>query len=187
MNWFRSFGKYTVILGILACAGQLITIGLSESAEATIEGQSTLGDLTDLVGGLGFEGFAEMDISQSTELANQGVSPGDIETAIITNFQLDVVSPENSDLSFISTLEVWIDATDLSPVLVASQSDFPEGDQTIYFELEDVNLAEYAVSDSMNITTEASGSVPSDNITIRATVDFDIGVTAQGACNALDQ
>jgi hypothetical protein len=187
MSWFRSIWQYAIILGILACAGQLITIGLSESAEATIEGQSTIGGLTDIVGGLGFEGFAEMDISQSTELANQGVSPGDIETAVITNFQLDVVSPEDSDLSFISSLEVWIDAPDLTPVLVASQSNFPEGDQTVYFELEDVNLAEYAVSDSMNITTEASGTVPSENITISATVDFDIGVTAQGACNALDQ
>ena len=55
------------------------------------------------------------------------------------------------------------------------------------FLLEDVDLADYVVSDSMSITTEASGSVPSETVTIKATADFEIGVTAQGACNAAKQ
>ena len=75
---------------------------------------------------------------------------------------------------------------DLEPVLVASQVDFPEGESVVDFDLEDVDLVDYVVSDSMSITTEATGSVPSDTVTIHDAA-FEIGVTAQGACNAISQ
>lgn len=177
----------TVFVCLIACQGKLATIELSESAEATIEGQSTLGGITDLVGALGFDGFTEMDISQSQALVNQGVQPGDIETAIVTSFTLSAIDPDGADMSFVSSLEIWVEAPDLDPVLVASQTDFPEGVSVIDFELEDVDLVDYVVSDSMNITTEATGSVPSDTVTIKADATFEIGVTAQGACNAISQ
>ena len=177
----------TALVCIIACQGQVATIELSESAEATIEGQSTLGGITDLVGTLGFDGFTEMDISQSQALVNQGVQPGDIETAIVTSFTLSAVDPDDADLSFISSLEIWVEAPDLEPVLVASQIEFPEGVSVVEFDLEDVDLVDYVVSDSMNITTEATGTVPSDTITIKADATFEIGVTAQGACNAISQ
>ena len=92
-SW-ASFSRYAVVL-MLSCDGQIATINLSESAEATIEGQTTLGGITDLVGSLGFSGFTEMDISQSSELTNQGVQPGDIETATVTRFTLSVVEPDD--------------------------------------------------------------------------------------------
>ena len=177
----------TLFVCLIACQGKLATIELSESAEATIEGQSTLGGITDLVGALGFDGFTEMDISQSQALVNQGVQPGDIETAIVTSFTLSAIDPDGADLSFISSLEIWVEAPDLDPVLVASQTDFPEGVSVIDFDLEDVDLVDYVVSDSMNITTEATGSVPADTVTIQADATFEIGVTAQGACNAISQ
>lgn len=182
-----TFWSRTAVVLLLACSGQIASINLSESAEATIEGQSTLGGITELVGGLGFSGFTEMDISQSSELKNQGVQQGDIETAMVTRFTLEVVDPSDADLSFISSLEIWVDAPDLDPVMVASQTDFPSGVASVDFVLEDVDLADYVVSDSMSIMTEASGSVPSDKVTIKATADFEIGVTAQGACNAAKQ
>ena len=47
----------TLFVCVIACQGQIASIELSESAEATIEGQSTLGGITDLVGTLGFEEF----------------------------------------------------------------------------------------------------------------------------------
>ena len=71
--------------------------------------------------------------------------------------------------------------------MVASQNDFPEGIAVVEFDLEDVELVDYVVSDSMNITTEATGTVPSDTVTIQADASFEIGVTAQGACNAISQ
>ena len=175
----------TLFFCLIACQGELVSIELAESAEATIEGQSTLGGLTELVGTLGFDGFAEMDISQSQDLVNQGVQPGDIETAIVTSFTLSAIDPDGADLSFISSLEIWVEAPDLDPVLVASQMDFPEGVSVIDFELEGIDLVDYVVSDSMSITTEATGTVPSDSVTIQADATFEIGITAQGACNAL--
>ena len=39
----------------------------------------------------------------------------------------------------------------------------------------------------MKITTDATGTVPEETITIQADASFAIGVTAQGACNAASQ
>ena len=186
LSSLHSLGRTMVVL-MVACQGQVATIELSESATATIEGQSTLGGITDLVGSLGFDGFTEMDISQSQELVNQGVQPGDIETAVVTSFTLSAIDPDGADLSFISSLEIWVEAEGLDPVLVASQVDFPEGVSVVDFDLEEVDLVDYVVSDSMKITTEASGTVPSDTVTIEANATFEIGVTVQGACNAISQ
>ena len=52
-----------------------------------------------------------MDISQSQALVNQGVQPGDIETAVVTSFTLSVIDPDDdADLSFISSFEIWVEA-----------------------------------------------------------------------------
>ena len=106
---------------------------------------------------------------------------------VFASFSLSAVDPSDADLSFISSLEIWVEAPDLDRVLVASQVEFPEGVSVVEFELEDVNLVDYVVSDSMKITTDATGTVPAETVTIKADATFEIGVTAQGACNALSQ
>ena len=47
-----------------------------------------------------------------------------------------------------------------------------------------VDISEYVVQDSMNITTEVTGSLPSEDTSIEAHIALEIGVTSQGACNA---
>ena len=177
-----------ILCGFLACGeGKLATIEFSETAEATVPSAGTLGTITELVGNLGFSGFTDMNISESEELANQGVAPGDINEAFITNFSLEALSPEGSDLSFLDSLEIWVEAEGLEPVLVASQDEFPEGVGKVDFIVEDVDITEYVVSEAMTITTEASGSLPSEETQLEAEIGFSVGITAQGACNAMSQ
>ena len=65
-----------VLCGFLACGdGKLATIEFSETAEADIPSGGLFSNVTEFFQSVGFANFAEMDISQSEELVNQGVAP----------------------------------------------------------------------------------------------------------------
>lgn len=176
----------TIFFGlILSCNdGTLFHIELEEQSTTDVSGTGLLGEATELVGSLGFSGFTQMNLVQSEELQNQGVEPGDIETTYIVSLNLNVLSPEGGDLSFLEEMNIYISAPGLDEVLVASLDDFPVGASRVDFEIEDVNLVDYVVSEELSITTDVVGTAPQDDTTVEANILLDIGVTAQGACNA---
>ena len=174
-----------LMLGVGCDNGALFTIDVSESATAEIPGSGPLGDVTNLVGDLGFGGFAEMNIVESEELANQGISPGDIEEASLSAFSLTVEAPTDGDLSFIESMDVFVESPDLPKELVASQTAFDANSVT--FDLVALDLTSYIVSESLTITTDVSGTPPEEDTTIRADIVLTVGVTAQGAKNAASQ
>ena len=170
---------------ILGCGDKgLFQIEIEESSEAVVEGTGLLGTAVELVGGLGFEGFTQMNIVNAQELQNQGVSPGDIVAAEIVELKLTVLNPADGDLSFLDSMEILVSSPDLDTVLVASQDTFQAGEQTVYFELEGINLVDYVVSESLTIETDVIGTAPENDTTIEASFVLDVGVTAQGACRA---
>ena len=60
----------------------------------------------------------------------------------------------------------------------------PRPDEPLDFELDDVDLTPYVVSESMTLTTEVSGTRPDADHTVVARFALDVAVTTQGACNA---
>ena len=172
------------IIAFLGCGeDQLFSITIEEQAQTTIQGNS-LGNITDLIDTLGFDGFSDMNVSESEELQNQGVSAGDISSTKLQKFELTVLQPSNGDLSFLSEVAVYVETADLEPLRIAYSNSFPEGQSTVIFELDDVDLTDYIVQESMNITTDVTGSPPSEDTSIEASIALEVGVTSQGACNA---
>ncbi len=177
---------FPLLLVCNACGdSSLFTIEVAESSTVEIEGTGPLGGVTELVGNLGFDGFTEMNIVESEELANQGVSPGDIEEAQIVHFSLTVEAPEDGDLSFIESMDIFVESEGLPTELVAAQTDFAAS--MVEFNLVGVDLTEYIISESVTITTDVSGTLPADDTTVRADITLSVGVTAQGAKNAASQ
>ena len=180
----RRIIEFALITFFLGCGeNELFSITIEENAQATIPG-SSLGDLTDIIESLGFDGFSNMDISESEELQNQGVSAGDISSTNLEKFELAVLSPTDGDLSFLSEITVYVETAELEPLRIAYSNSFPEGQSTVVFEVDEVDISEYVVQDSMSITTEVTGSPPSEDTSIEAHIALKIGVTSQGACNA---
>jgi hypothetical protein len=86
-------------------------------------------------------------------------------------------------MSWLDSMELYVEAPGVERALIASADDFPEGVASVSFDLYDVDLTPYAVSEAMTLATEVSGRRPDDDTTIRADVVLDVGVTGQGACN----
>lgn len=163
--------------GLTGC-GKLFSITIEESSTTVIASGGLLSELT---GQLGFDDFLAMDITDNQELANQGVEPGDIQDVEVTLIELTATDPAGADLSFIESIDVYVTSPDLPEVLIATQDAFPDGQASVALELERVDLTDYAVAESMTITTDASGTMPEDDTTVRADIEMRVGVTGRGA------
>ena len=174
-----------MIFFFLACnsISNLLTIEIEESSQVLVE-QGTV--LEDLLGDLGFSDFVSMDITESQELANQGVEPGDIERVNLTVLELEVIDPEGADLSFFQAMSFYAEAPDVDSVQIASAPGFPEGDSLVSFDLEDVDLTPYVVSESMTLSTEVTARRPDVDTLIEARFVVEVEATLQGAKNQLD-
>ena len=128
-----------------------------------------------------------MNITDDQELANQGVEPGDIESVTLVEFSLEALDPSDADLEFLEELELHVEAEGLDRVRVAFQDSFPAGQAKVDFVLDEVDLAPYAVSESMTLTTDVTGRRPEDDTTVRAFVLFEVVGTVQGARSQLEQ
>lgn len=163
----------------IACSAKVYTLDVSDSAEVVVE-QGTI--LEDLLGDMGFEEFVSMDITASEELRNQGVAPGDIRDVFLVSFSLSAVSPSGADLSFMERMDIYVEAPGLSRALVASADAFPEGQARVDFEMQNLDLTPYAVSQSMTFSTDVTAHRPDADTTVRADFAVEVGFTGQGAC-----
>ena len=176
------WGAGALALVVLGCGGKLFTIDVSEQATTVIPGATLL---ETLAGDLGFGSFVSMNISESEELANQGVAPGDIRESYLVEFTLEATDPPGADLSWIDAMDLYVTAPDLPEVRIASLDDFPEGVSTVSFDLDDVDLTDWIVSESMTLTTDVTGRRPPEETTVTAGFVLEVGVTQQGLCNNL--
>lgn len=171
-----------VMLGLwTACGdGSLVHIDIDGSDKVTVQGGNVL---EDLVGDLGFDSFTNINLVDSQKLKNQGVEPGDISTARLVSFELELLEPEDGDLSFIDSFEIWVESPGLEPVLIAEAQEFPDGETYVSFDVMDVDLVDYVVSESMTFSTDISANSPREDSVVQASYVIDVGVTLQGAKN----
>lgn len=173
-------GLFAGLVAATSCDGTLAHIDVETGASAVVPGASIL---EQLAGDMGFGDFVSMDLAAEDELANQGVGPGDIKDVRLIEFTLTVTDPQGGDMSWLESLELYVEAPGVERALIASADDFPEGVASVSFDLYDVDLTPYAVSEAMTLATEVSGRRPDEDTTIQADVVLDVGVTGQGACN----
>ena len=166
----------------LACKGAVFSIDLDGESVADIPSGTIV---EQLIGDLGFGEFSNMDITSDQELANQGVEAGDIDGVYLDRLQLDLVSPEGADFSFIDDIDFYVEGPDLPRMLVAESRPIEAGDRRVEFDIVSVDLTEYAISKSMTLSTEVSGRRPSSTTRVRASYVLDVGVTRQGCGKAV--
>ncbi len=165
----------------LACRSRALThIDIGDSDTVTVEAGTIV---EELLGDLGFEAFTQMNIVAAEELQNQGVEPGDISSVQLVSFELEVTAPDSGDLSFFESFSVWVEAPGLEPVLIADTEDFSEGSRVVSFDVYDVDLTDYVVSESMTLSTDIVAGRPAEETVVKATYLLDVGVTLQGVKN----
>jgi hypothetical protein len=179
--WSRGLSALTGLVMLTACGATLLTIEIARETTTVVEAGTLI---ESLVGDVGLSEFIAMDFTSAQEMVNQGVEPGDIGEVRLTLFQIEVTDPSDGDLSFIQTLDLFVEAPDLPRVRIAWQDDFPEGVMVVGFNFEDVDLTEYVVSEALTLTTDFNGTRPGEDHDLTVRFALDVAVTFQGAWNA---
>jgi hypothetical protein len=165
-------------LPIAITCGGLDNFLIEEQSRAVIQSGSLL---EQFAGAAGFGEFATVDITQNQSLQNQGVERHQIDSVKILSLTMTIVDPQGEDFTFLDSIEFFVEADGLPKVSIATGGPFPSGASTVELTIPDQDLADYAASESMNITTEARGRRPDQDTTIDANLMLDVDVNVEGA------
>ena len=111
---------------------------------------------------------------------NQGVSKNQIDR-LHHQADLEILSPrDGDDFTFLESLTFKIRGEGLETLDIARGGNFEPGLTKIGLDIVGVDIAPYVVLDSMDITTEVNGRRPSNDLTVRATIDLDVDINVEG-------
>ncbi|MRI01861.1 hypothetical protein GH721_15065 [Kriegella sp. EG-1] len=74
-----------------------------------------------------------------------------IESIKLTKLQLNITSPEDTDFSFLESIEVYINADGLDEILIANKEEVSETVSILDLDVTDVELKEYIKKDSYSL------------------------------------
>ena len=160
---------------LLGCG--LLSFSVEADATTTVPGAGPLGSL---LGVLDLGGLDDFDVQVEQTMQDQGVSDGDLRSVVLTTLNLS----SSSDLSFITSMEVYVSADGLDDVLVASVDAIPSGTIRVDLATTGADLTDAVVAGGMAFRVDASGDAPADDTDLDVHVVVDVQATAQGVCSA---
>ena len=161
-----------------ACAAALVLSGCNPtiSFDSTVKGTSQIpgSGLGSLSGPLTLTGLNNINLSQQGNFTNNNTDKDHIDHVHVKSMTLVVTAPTPGDLSFLTKLAFTISADGLPTVEIAHQEVFPKGQSTVTMTLDGAELAPYAKAASFSIGATGTGTAPSQNTTIEATMTLTI-------------
>lgn len=139
------------LLGLaLAACGGLDQVDVPLSYEVTLP--------SGLTGVQGLPATSGGEVAQT--IANQGVKPGDVDSARLTALTLTHRSPQcegfaGCDLSFVTAVEVRVSAPG-QPDVVVGRTGPPGAVRRVELDREDVELAPYVSASEMTVTVQVT-------------------------------
>ncbi|WP_394839881.1 hypothetical protein LVJ94_23620 [Pendulispora rubella] len=162
---------------IIACVG-LATCSNLDNIDVDAEGQGTIPAATPLeklLSNFDLGGFNNIDFSQSFK--NQGASKDDVDSVRVKSFELSIPAPPGQTFDFLQSVAFYAEASGHPRVRIAHLDTVPKGASSLQVSVDPgVELKPYVVAPQMSITTQASGSRPDQETTVKADVRLDVDI-----------
>ena len=163
---------FALVLLFSACQGKLATIVVSDEIPLQIP---------PFIPELHPGDIGALDVK--VEFENPGLQEGDIADARLRELALVITDPERGDLTWIKSLEIYIETEEEAPVLIASRYSFAPGSSVAVLDLEDVDLAPYIVGETIRIVPDITAVSPGYSLDIDVLFTIGVGITSQGCSN----
>jgi hypothetical protein len=160
----------------LAAASPFLLAGCHPSFPVTVTGQTTVNASPIPVSliPLDFAGFGGIDLSQTQEFKNQGITKNEVQSVKLTGVKLTIASPSGANFDFLTSLSFDVSAQGEPQKEVASLASVPRSATELDLTVANVELVPYVTAPSMSVTSNAQGELPPQNTTINATMVFDV-------------
>lgn len=124
-----------------------------------------------------------LDIGGGDELRDEGIDPGDVDSARLRSVSLAVTRGASLE-RWLDAVAIYVEADGLPRVRVASRSglrSLPEGTTRIELDIEPgVDLKPYLTASSAPLTVEASGNLPPVETVVEITATLRVDVDVSG-------
>jgi len=119
-------------------------------------------------------------------LEEEGVSKEDINSVQLTQFELNALTPEDADLSFIESVSVYcVEPESENWTLLAAQDTFPEQTPAVEFTLEDVDLSSAFLDGALSLAVDVAGALPEEDIEVEAALTLTVDVRLRSVIDQL--
>lgn len=141
-------------------AEELTQFDIEYTSEVTIPSTSGIN--------LPFDVFTpDMETNSESKFAVNDTRKDKVEVITLTELQLVLKTPSNSDFGFLKSIEVYIDADGLTERRIAFDTDIPASiGKILNLEVTDDNLREYIIEDefSLRVKTVTDEAITQDHI-----------------------
>jgi hypothetical protein len=165
---------FVVVAAGAGCGPPVITFDVPVSGETTVDSGGLIGEL---LGGLGFDDFAALDLEGTQEFKNEDVRKEQVTSAFVTSLNLSIQEPQGANFDWLNAIAFSASADDVDTEEVAS-ADIPDGKSAVACEVAGVDVGPYIRADSFSITTEVEAVHPPQDTTVRVDVVFKISAEA---------
>ncbi len=157
-------------LGATACSP---SFDVHVSSKTTVQG-SALGQLSQFFPPGAFAGFAGMDLSQTSDFKNAGISKDQVSSVKLKSLTLKIVSPSGATFDWLNSIKFNV-TTDGQPTKeVAKDTSVSHSASSLSLAVDDVELAPYVTAPRMSLTTDANAVQPSEDTQIEADAVFTV-------------
>ncbi len=185
---FRIYFRAPIILvilslGLLTC-GDLDSFEVEQSSTTMIPGMTPTEPYLD---DLAFSDFANIDLAADETLASEDVRKNQIDAVNLITLSLTITAPASGqDLTFLSSIEFFIEAEGQPKERIAFGGPFQSGTQSAYMNIDTLDLHPYVAAETMSITTKIAGTRPQNTTTIVAYTNFLVDVdVSEAVCGAM--
>lgn len=180
-SWTAGRGAaLALLMGVWGCQSLVLTwVERGRSGQAFLPGDPWGSPLSQR---LEFPELTHLDLRKGEAWGGWDLEEGDIQDVHVVEFTLTVAE---GDMSFLQQVDIYLETEGEPAHLVAWQDRFPEGQQEVIFEIEDVDLTAAAFSSDVSLWGYAKGVSPSNDTALGGHVIVEVGITAQGACGAV--
>ncbi|WP_394850597.1 hypothetical protein LZC95_24460 [Pendulispora brunnea] len=162
---------------VVACVG-LATCSNLDNIDVDAQGEGTIPAATPLetlLSNFDLGAFNRIDFSQSFK--NQGASKDDVDSVRVKSFQLSIPAPPGQTFDFLQSVAFYAESSGQPRVRIAHLDAVPRGASSLQVSIDPgVELKPYVVAPQMSITTEATGSRPQQESTVKAEVTLDVDI-----------
>lgn len=171
----KFLGVFLLGLSLVSCGvlDRIDNIEFSQVGQIDVPGLDTGASV---LGTLPVNNLNNLTGSFEQSVSAEDVALDKVDWVKLKAFELSATAPQGSDLSFLSKIEVFIQANGQPKTLIARGLSFPEGVFTLPLAVQGVDLKPYISNNTVMFDVEVQGDVPQVTTTLKADLTFDVDV-----------
>lgn len=161
---------------LAACGTELDQFEVPVEGATTVQGSPLPAEISGALPPIA--GFTKIQLTDSQEFKNQGVSADDIDEVKLTELVLEVQDPADGNLDFMDKVEFWAEAPGQEKIKIAEKQQMPDGERRVSLDVSGVDLKPYVVSEEMTVSTVVDGTLPAEDtkVGVKAVFLVDVAV-----------